>query len=143
MVAQTNDTDLHLWVRKRFIDLHTGRMIKKARRAGGGMVDLTMEEHRGIMIEVTSEKELHLRASRGFKYTGTTVALDGSEDNSMCREAADVWNELNVRQRINSAVAEAEAKHKDGTLRWTYGTVQSLITPFPRRGHLDVLQVIN
>jgi len=69
------------------------------------------------------------------------VALDGSEDNSMCREAADVWNELNVRQRINSAVAEAEAKHKDGTLRWTYGTVQSLITPFPRRGHLDVLQV--
>ena len=66
MVAQTNDTDLHLWVRKRFIDLHTGRMIKKARRAGGGMVDLTMEEHRGIMIEVTSEKELHLRASMGL-----------------------------------------------------------------------------
>ena len=43
MVAQTNDTDHHAHVRKRFIELQTELMIRKARRMGGGMVDLTTE----------------------------------------------------------------------------------------------------
>ena len=43
MVAQTNDTDHHAHVRKRFIELQTLLMIKKARTMGGGMVDLTAE----------------------------------------------------------------------------------------------------
>ena len=103
-VAQTNDTDLHLWVRKRFIELQTALMIRKARIVGGGMVDLTREENIDIMIEVMSSTELHLRASRGYKYTGTLVRLDGTEDMMICREAKDFWDELQMRKRINSAV---------------------------------------
>ena len=45
-----------------------------------------------------------------------------------------------MRERIDSAVAEVEAKYRDGALTWNYGTVQSLITPFPRTGHLDTLK---
>ena len=54
-VAQTNDTDHHLYVRKRFIELQTALMVRKARRSGGGMVDLTAEENIDIMIEVMSD----------------------------------------------------------------------------------------
>ena len=141
MVAQTNDTDLHLWVRKRFIELQTALMIKKARSKGGGLVDLSPQENIDLMIEVMSDPAIHLQASKGFKYTGTTVALDGSEDSKICREAKDFWTELDMRTHINSAVAEVEAKYTAGLLPWEYKTVQSLITPYPRRGHMDVVKV--
>ena len=64
MVAQTNDTAHHLHVRKRFIELQTDRMIRKARRMGGGLVDLTAEENIGIMIQVMSDQNLITCASK-------------------------------------------------------------------------------
>ena len=42
-MAQTNDTHHHLRVRRRFIQLQTALMIKKARASCGGMVELTRE----------------------------------------------------------------------------------------------------
>ena len=141
MVAQTDDTDHHGHVRKRFIELQTFLMIQKARTMGGGLVGLTAEENIDIMIEVMSKRDLHLLASRGYKYTGTTVALDGSEDCKICREAKDFWQELGMIQLINSAVAEVETKFKDGCLLWTYTTVRSLMPTYPRGGHLDVVKL--
>ena len=91
------------------------------------MVDVTSEENIDIMIKVMSDKNLHLQAAKGYKYTGTTVALDGSEDYFICREAKVFWEELGMRKRINSAVAEVEAKHKAGFLPWTYTTMKSLL----------------
>ena len=35
LVAQTNDTDHHLWVRKRFLEKQTALIIQKARASGG------------------------------------------------------------------------------------------------------------
>ena len=64
MVAQTNDTDHHAHVRKRFIELQTDLMIRKARRMGGGMVDLTPEENLDIMIQVMSDQNLITCASK-------------------------------------------------------------------------------
>ena len=55
-IAQTNETDHHLLVRKRFIELQLALMIKKARVQGGGMVDLTREESIDIMIDVMSDE---------------------------------------------------------------------------------------
>ena len=139
-VAQTNDTDHHQWVRKRFIELQTARLIRKARQRGGGLVDLTREENIDIMIEVQSDLELHLKACQGYKYTGTTVALDGTEDDMMiCREARIFWDENNMRQKINAAVADVETRYNAGQLPWTWATVKSLIGAYPRRGQLDVL----
>ncbi|CAK0856984.1 unnamed protein product, partial [Prorocentrum cordatum] len=137
MVCQTNDTDLHLHIRKRFIELQTARIVEKARISGGGMVDLTKEENIDIMAQVISNRTLHVQACKGYKLTGTTVALDGSEDDQICREAKDFWDEMGMRSRIDSAVAEVAEKHAAGLLLWNYKTAQSLITPYPRRGHLD------
>ena len=101
---------------------------------------MTREENIDIMIEVMSDLSLHLKACQGYKYTGTTVAFDGSEDGVICREAKDFWNELSMRQKINAAVADVEARYKAGELPWTWATVQSLIGRYPRRGQLDVLK---
>ena len=98
------------------------------------MADLTPEDNIDIMIEVMSDRDLHLQASRGYKYTGTTVAMDGSEDSMICREAKDFWLEMEMRQEINSAVAEVERRFKAGDLPWTYKTVKSLMPTYPRRG---------
>ena len=76
---------------------------------------------------------------RQYKYTGTTVAFDGSEDSMICREAKEFWDELGMRQEINSAVADVEARYTVGQLRWTWGAVQSLIGDYPKRQQLDVL----
>ena len=134
MVAQTNDTDHHLHVRKRFIEMQTNLMIQKARKSGGGMVDLKPEENIDLMVRVMSDQELHLKASQGYKYTGTTVAFDGKEDGLICREARDFWNEMHMRTKIDSAVEEVKAQHKAGQLPWTYKTMKSLLPTYPRMG---------
>ena len=105
------------------------------------MADLTREENIDTMIQVMSDLQLHLRATRGYKYTGTMVALDGSEDHLICREAKDFWNENNMRARINAAVADVKSRFHAGQLPWNYSTVQSLIAPYPKTGHLDTLKL--
>ena len=63
MILQTNDTDHHEHVRKRFIDLQTQWMITKARMQGGGMVDLYLNENIDIMITVMNDLDPHLIAT--------------------------------------------------------------------------------
>ena len=101
MVAQTNDTDHHWYVRKRYIEKET-ELIRKARAQVGGMVNLTRKGILDIMIEVMSDKALHIRASKGYKYTGTTSAFDGSEDHKICRDARTFWLENGMRQKSMS-----------------------------------------
>ena len=60
-------------------------MIQKRLCSGGGIVDLKPEGNIDIMVEVMSDLDLHLKASKGYKYTGTTVDLNGEEDSNICR----------------------------------------------------------
>ena len=99
MVAQTNDTDLHLRVRRKFIELQTSHMVQQARDTGKVLVDLSREENLNIMVEVMKDVGLHVAASRGYKYTGTTNRLDGSEDHLICREAKIFWDERGMRKK--------------------------------------------
>ena len=139
-VCQTNDTDHHQWVRKRFIEIQSERLIQKGRSRGGGLVDLTRQENIDIMIEVMSSRSLHLKACLGYKYTGTTVSLDGKEDAMICREAKDFWMERGMRRKIDAAVADVEAKYHAGDLPWNWATVRSLIGSYPARRQLDVIK---
>ena len=115
-VTQANDTDHHLWVRKRFLELQTALMIQKARASGGGLIDLTREENIDIMIEVMSDVNLHLHAVKGYKHTGATNSFDGKEDDLICREAETFWKELNMRSKVTSTVAEVRAEAKANRL---------------------------
>ena len=103
------------------------------------MVNLTREEILDIMIEVMSDKALHIRASKGYKYTGTTNAFDGSEDHKICRDARIFWRENRMRPTIDVEVKRVEEDFRKGKLSWNYQTVMGLIRPFPARGKLDKL----
>ena len=43
-----------------------------------------------MMCDVMNDTELHLKACLGYKMTGTTTKLDGTEDDQMRREAEKV-----------------------------------------------------
>ena len=96
MVAQVNDTDLHKPWRKSFVDKQQTLVLEKTMTYGGGLHRCTDEENILMMAMVCSEESLHVQASLGFKYTGTTVAFDGSEDSMICRDARDFWDELHM-----------------------------------------------
>ena len=105
------------------------------------MANLSREDNLQIMIDVMSDPELHLQAAKGYKKTGTTVSLDGEEDHLIVREAKTFWDENDMRNKITSAVADVEKRWNDGTMRWTFQDVMSLIYPYPypKKGELDVI----
>ena len=57
MVAQTNDTVLHQWTRRRFIEKQTALLLREARTMGGGLVEATREDrsHAGPSASQASE----------------------------------------------------------------------------------------
>ena len=85
------------------------------------------------------DKELHQHADAGYKKTGTTVALDRSEDHMTCREALQFWTENHMRERLNKIGTTMEERFKRGKLPWTLRTVKSLIQKYPKTGELDVI----
>ena len=66
----------------------------------------TPEQCIDIMVEVMSNIGLHLAAADGYLKTGMTVALDGTQDSFIVREAGHFWKEFGMREKINAAVAE-------------------------------------
>ena len=112
-------------------------IIQKTRNAGGGLQECTDEELIFIFATVASNTELHLGACHGYKQTGTTVALDGSEDHMIASDAKEFWDRLGMRERINSAVAEFEQKYENGLRVWNFENVQKEIIPYPKRNELD------
>ena len=97
-VAQTPDTDLNEFVRRRYGDKEA-RLLMEKMRGGQVVPKLTHEECMCLMLEVLSDPELHRHASEGYKKVGQTIDLYGKEDALVCREAGTFWNEgqTNIR----------------------------------------------
>ena len=57
-----------------------------------------------------SEKDLHRQTARVDKHTGTTNALDGTEDDMIAGDAKVFWDELNMRHIIDREAGEVEQK---------------------------------
>ena len=66
-----------------------------------------------------------------------TNALDGSEDDLVCREAHTHWDEVGMGEHRASAVADVNDEVDAGRLIWRYRDVCSVICAHPARGHLD------
>ena len=139
MILQTNDTDHHEHVRKRFIEKQTQRLITKTRMQGGGMADLDLRENLDIMITVMSDLDLHLTATAGYLRTGTTNALNGDQDHEIKNEAAGFWKEMDMRTAVNAAVADAKRRCKNGEIPWEYAAIMKEIKPYPNKHCLGVL----
>ena len=137
MVAQTNDTELHKPMRKEFCALQEALVLEKTLASGGGLKECTDEENVMILAAVFSVESLHLQACKGYKYTGTTVAFDGSEDELIGKDARQFWDELDMRAKINRELSRLKKRYDDGDLIWSYENVQKEVLSYPKHGKYD------
>ena len=70
------------------------------------------------------------------------MALDGTEDHMIVREAGEFFRRLDVREQINKEVAIVRHEFHAGRLKWTYEDVKNLIQPYPERKEDKVLECI-
>ena len=109
-IAQTPDTDFNQHVKREHVSLETRELIHQFRNSAVAVPRVKEERAIDLMYELLRPPELHLKAADGYKKTGATVALDGSEDWMICREAGDLWRELNMRTIIDKEVAAVWAE---------------------------------
>ena len=135
-VAQTPDTDLNQHVKREYMACETAELLAQM-RDGISVPRCRPEQCIDMMYGVLSNMALHLHAADGYLKTGMCVALDGSQDELVVREAGEFWRELGMRAKINSAVAEVKAEVAAGRLGWNVQDVQRLIRPYPKHRHVD------
>jgi len=137
MVTQTNDTGLHKPLRSELSSLQEELVLSKTLNAGGGLKEVTDEENILLLATVLSDPTLHLNACKCFKYTGTTVAFDGSEDWMIGADAKIFWDEMDMRARIKRELDKLKERHEGKELIWNFENVQKKIIPYPKRGKYD------
>ena len=143
-VGQTPDTDLNEHVRRGYGHKECCLLLEKM-RSGQVVPRLEPEECMQLMLEVLSDPALHMRAAEGYKRVGQSIALDGDEDDMVCREAGTFWREettdhfLNMRAKINHELALVEDEFKTGGITWCERDVMRLITPYPERKKVDAI----
>ncbi len=87
-VTQTPDADLNQHVRRAYTTKESALFVE-AMRSGVSVPSTKHTECIDLMADVLSDTALHLRAAEGYKKTGTTVALDGSQDEEIVRGAGN------------------------------------------------------
>ena len=137
MIGQTNDTELHKPLRKGFSDYQEELVLQKTLNSGGGLKQCTDEENIMLLATVLSDPAIHLQACKGYKYTGTSVAFNGSEDRMIGKDAKVFWDELDMRARIDKELIKLKVRYDNGDLIWNYENVQKEIIPYPPRGKFD------
>ena len=135
-ITQTPDTDLNEYVRREYGKIESHLLLQKM-RDGVSVPSSKHEECIEIMYEVLSQRSIHIRAAGGYKSTGATVDLSGTEDPLIVREAATFWNELGMRAKIDKELAAVAEEVHEGALTWCRRDVERLITPYPPRPHVD------
>ena len=99
-------------MRKEFCALQEELVLQKTLNSGGGLKERTDEENIMLMATVLSDPALHLQGCKGYKQTGTTVALDGSEDWMIGKDAKIFWDENDMRSVINRELAILKQRHQ-------------------------------
>ena len=107
-VIQVNDTDLHAPFQREF--LHCEEFAFSERQK----VDATDigREFQDVVDDCISVWKVidHTKVANGYKSTGFSVALDGSEDASeISRSAAEVWKECHMTALKREAIAQVNA----------------------------------
>ena len=139
-ITQPNDTDLHQHLRRIYTEMESADMIRLARESPGKLSSARPENCIDWMIARWRDPKLHLAACRGFKYAGITNALDGSEDQFICREAKEFWQSLAVAELRAKAMRDVAVEVAKGRLGWTFDDVYKVVLPMRNRGCLDSLK---
>jgi hypothetical protein len=141
-IAQTPDTDLNEHTRREYGEKESAVLLQKM-MSGDVVPKLTPEECMELMLEVLSNPALHEAAAQGYKSVGQSIDLHGAEDDKICREAAEFWNEEttdkypNMRAKINVELADLKEEWNAKRMKWCQRDVQRLIQPFPAHRKVD------
>ena len=137
-MVQTPDTDLSQHAKRAHTAAETAELLRQMR---GGVCVPTCRPERCIdmMVHVMSGMALHVQAAGGYLRAGMRVALDGSEDVFIVREAAVFWHSRQMRAEINAAIAEVQEEVAAYRLQWNVRDVQRLILPYPKKAEVDAL----
>ena len=103
-VAQVNDTDLHGPFEKFYVELEQAS-FNIQQTWDPGCVSRSLQ---AVVNDVGEAWRLcdHKAGVRGHKFNGLNVALDGSEDHLLGREAATIWKELDMAGARLRAIEE-------------------------------------
>ena len=136
-VAQTVDTDLNQAVKARYQALEAAALVRLM-RGGVAVPHLAPLDCVGLMVEVLNSMSLHHAVADGNAKTGLRVPLDSSShDHFIVRESATFWKELNMRKKVNDAVAEVREEVRQGRMCWCFNDIRRLIRPYPKHTHVD------
>jgi hypothetical protein len=92
----------------------------------------------GLVVEVLSDMSLHYAVADGNVKTGLRVSLDdSSQGHFIVREAGAFWKGLDMRKKVNSAVAEVREEVRQRRMCWCFNDIRRLIRPYPRHKHVD------
>ena len=133
-VCQVNDTDLHQFLKKEYVDMETRELMEQCRMRGDICPCVRREDCVAWFSLLWFQEHYHTHAAGGFWRTGLANALDGSQDALICREAGMMWSELGMPAKRANATADVEEEFRAGRLHWSFAHVYRLIADHPKRG---------
>ena len=139
-VTQTNDTDLHKQLKADYVHEETELMMHLVRSTGRKCPSYNPQQCIDIMAKIWADPKKHVDAAKGYWRTGTLNALDGSEDNLICREAKVYWDRLDMPAKRLRVIEEIDEEIEKGRLRWTFLNIRRRIVPYPKTGHMDEIK---
>ena len=128
-VAQVNDTDLHAAFEREYLNAEQESFLEQnlvdpgdISRTRQAVVDDVVGVWRGLD---------HMEGVFGHKRTGLSVALDGSEDHMVNRDARVFWDELRFGALRDVEVERVCHLVSTGALSWCRKDIDSLKEAFP------------
>ena len=137
-VSQTVDTHLNQDVKRDYTTLEAEELMSQM-RAGVAVPCPTKESSIDMMHQVLSQSRLHLRAASGYKATGATIALDGTEDHLVVNAAGRFFQEEDMRRKLDEEMQVIRDEYAAGRLRWTKWQVRQLICKYPVHRAVDTV----
>ena len=135
--VQTPDTDCIQHAKRKYLAIEGAQLLKQM-RLGKCVPQLKPTDCIDIIVEVWSDRAIHLTAASGYVKTGAKAhLLDADLDGEIVREAGRIWRRLDMRSKVAAAVAEVKEEVDAGRLRWCYKDIMRQILPHPRKPEVD------
>lgn len=122
-VGQVNDTDLHGPFEREYLD-HEQAAFNEQQMLRPGSVARTPQDVVEDVVATWRSLD-HGQVAAGHRRTALSIALDGSEDSAVSREALECWQALNMPAVRRDLIAEVEEKVASGL--WTFANWRAVV----------------
>ena len=113
-VAQVNDTDCHMQFERTYLEFEQQAFTENQ------MLDPSdiSRTPRDVIADTNATWRSidHERSVRGFLHTGLSNALDGTQDEYICRQALECWQEIDMHKERKDSIREVDERFDAGNL---------------------------